>query len=163
MVPCIREILRLGDERTNRRQVRDLIHNHIVVNSARHLNWRDPGSTNHGFKGFCSVLVASSFVQNSLDLQLRKRRTRANRCLVPLGQLFWRIAKFCIVSLLLVGLLVPYNEPRIIGGESSVGASASPFVIAVEGASSTVLPRVMNLVILTSVLSVGNFDNFRVL
>lgn len=71
-------------------------------------------------------------------------------------QVFWRIAIFYVVSLLLVSLLVPYNEPRLLGGRSSVDATASPFVIAVESAGQTILPSVMNAVILAAVLSVGN-------
>lgn len=71
-------------------------------------------------------------------------------------QVFWRIAIFYIVSLLLVTLLVPFNEPRLRGGQNSVDATASPFVIAVESAGSTILPSVMNAVIMIAVLSVGN-------
>lgn len=71
-------------------------------------------------------------------------------------QVFWRIAIFYVVSLLLVSLLVPFNEPRLLGGQSSVDATASPFVIAVESAGSTILPSVMNAVIMIAVLSVGN-------
>lgn len=71
-------------------------------------------------------------------------------------QVFWRIAIFYIVSLLLVSLLVPYTDVRLVGGEGSVGATASPFVLAVESAGSTILPSVMNAVIMIAVLSVGN-------
>lgn len=57
---------------------------------------------------------------------------------------------------MLVGLLVPSDEPRLIGGENSADASASPFVIAIESAGTTILPSVMNAVILIAVVSVGN-------
>lgn len=71
-------------------------------------------------------------------------------------QVFWRISLFYIVALTLVGLLVPYNEPRLMGASNIADASASPFVIAIESAGATVLPSVMNGVILVSVVSVGN-------
>lgn len=71
-------------------------------------------------------------------------------------QVFWRITLFYIVALTLVGLLVPYNDPRLIGGDSKADAKASPFVIAIEEAGIEVLPSVMNAVILVAVLSVGN-------
>lgn len=74
--------------------------------------------------------------------------------------MFWRITLFYIVSLTLVGLLVPYNEPRLLGATSIADASASPFVIAIESAGTTVLPSIMNGVILVSVLSVGNSSVF---
>ncbi|KAL8695452.1 MAG: hypothetical protein Q9218_000030 [Villophora microphyllina] len=70
-------------------------------------------------------------------------------------QVFWRICLFYIVSLLLVGLLVPYTDPRLIG-QSSADAKASPFVIAIKNAGISGLDSVMNVVIMISVLSVGN-------
>lgn len=60
------------------------------------------------------------------------------------------------MALLLVGLLVPYTNPNLLGGKSDVDANASPFVIAIQDAGIDVLPSVMNTVILLSVLSVGN-------
>lgn len=70
-------------------------------------------------------------------------------------QVFWRITLFYIVSLIIVGLLVPYTEPRLVG-QSSADAKASPFVIAIENAGIKVLPSIMNVVIMIAVLSVGN-------
>jgi amino acid transporter len=69
---------------------------------------------------------------------------------------FWRISLFYIVSLTLVGLLVPFNDKRLIGGSSTADATASPFVISIVNAGLTGLPSVMNAVIMIAVLSVGN-------
>lgn len=71
-------------------------------------------------------------------------------------QVFWRISLFYIVSLTLIGLLVPYTAPRLLGAKSIVDVTASPFVIAIESAGISVLPSVMNSVILIAVMSVGN-------
>ena len=60
-----------------------------------------------------------------------------------------------MVSLTIVGLLVPYDDPRLLGSSSS-DANASPFVIAVRNAGISVVPSIMNVVILIAVLSVGN-------
>ena len=70
-------------------------------------------------------------------------------------QVFWRITLFYIVSLTLIGLLVPYKDPRLIGSYSS-DAKASPFVISIKNAGITGLDSVMNVVIMISVISVGN-------
>ena len=70
-------------------------------------------------------------------------------------QVFWRIALFYLISLTLVGLLVPYTEPRLIGTTSS-DSHASPFVIAITNASIDGLSSIMNAVIMIAVLSVGN-------
>jgi yeast amino acid transporter len=74
-------------------------------------------------------------------------------------QVFWRITLFYIVSLTLVGLLVGYDNSRLLSG-GSADAVSSPFVIAIEDAGITILPSVMNVVILISVLSVGNSSIF---
>ncbi len=63
------------------------------------------------------------------------------------------------MSLFLVGLLVPYNDNRLLQG-GSASAATSPFVIAINDAGITILPSVMNVVILISVLSVGNSSIF---
>lgn len=59
-----------------------------------------------------------------------------------------------MVSLTIVGVLVPYNDPKLIGASTDV--NASPFVIAVRNAGITAIPSIMNVVILIAVLSVGN-------
>jgi amino acid transporter len=121
--------------------------------------WKNPGPFNNGFKGFCSVLVTSSAAFGGTELiGLAAAETANPRKSLPtaIKQVFWRISIFYILSLMLVGLLVPSNEPRLLNGKSSADASASPFVIAIETAGTTILPSVMNGIILIAVVSVGN-------
>ncbi|KPM42115.1 Amino-acid permease inda1 [Neonectria ditissima] len=121
--------------------------------------WRNPGAFNNGFKGFCTVLVTSAFSFSGTELiGLAAAETANPRKSLPtaIKQVFWRISIFYIVALMLVGLLVPSDEPRLMGGKSSADASASPFVIAIESAGATILPSIMNAVILIAVVSVGN-------
>lgn len=59
-----------------------------------------------------------------------------------------------MVSLTIVGCLVPYTDEKLLG--ASTDANASPFVIAVNNAGIKVVPSIMNVVILIAVLSVGN-------
>lgn len=44
--------------------------------------------------------------------------------------MFWRILFFYVISLLLIGFIVPYNDPNLLNGGSD--ATASPFVIAIN-------------------------------
>lgn len=60
-----------------------------------------------------------------------------------------------MISLTIVGCLVPYTDDALIGSSSS-DANASPFVIAVRNAGISAVPSIMNVVILIAVLSVGN-------
>jgi amino acid transporter len=124
--------------------------------------WRDPGAFNNGFKGFASVLVTAAFSFTGTELVgLAAAETMNPRKSVPtaIKQVFWRITLFYIVSLTLVGLLVPHTHEGLIG-QSDADANSSPFVIAIEAAGISILPSVMNAVILIAVLSVGNSSVF---
>lgn len=121
--------------------------------------WHDPGAFHHGFKGLCSVFVTAAFAFAGTELiGLAAAETANPRKSLPTAvkQVFWRITLFYIVSLTLVGLLVPYNNPLLLNGTSGADASASPFVIAINNAKIDALPSIMNVVIMIAVLSVGN-------
>ncbi|KAK5014884.1 histidine permease, partial [Cryomyces antarcticus] len=122
-------------------------------------NWSNPGAFNHGFKGLCSTFVTAAFAFAGTELVgLAAAETANPRKSLPTAvkQVFWRITLFYIVSLTLVGLLVPYTDERLINGSSGADAKASPFVIAIVNAGINGLPSVMNVVIMIAVLSVGN-------
>ena len=121
--------------------------------------WHDPGSFVNGFKGVCSVFVTAAFAFGGTELVgLAAAEADNPRKTIPRAtkQVFWRITIFYVVSLALIGCLVPYTSPRLLTGSSSYDASASPFVIAIENASIKVLPSIFNAVILCAVLSAGN-------
>ncbi|KAK3347018.1 amino acid permease-domain-containing protein [Lasiosphaeria hispida] len=121
--------------------------------------WYDPGAFHNGFKGFSSVLVTAAFAFAGTELVgLAAAETANPRKSLPtaIKQVFWRISLFYVVALTLVGLLVRYDDPRLLGAQNGADAHASPFVIAIESAGDTILPSVMNGVILVSVISVGN-------
>ena len=120
--------------------------------------WRDPGAFAAGFKGVCSVFVNAAFAFAGTELVgLAAAESKNPRKDLPTAckQVFWRITLFYMISLTLVGLLVPYDDPRLLGS-SSVDITASPFVIAINNAGIKALPSIMNVVILIAVLSVGN-------
>lgn len=121
--------------------------------------WHDPGAFNNGFKGLCSTFVTAAFAFAGTELVgLAAAETENPRKSLPtaIKQVFWRITLFYVVSLTLVGLLVPYTDPRLLNGKTGADAKASPFVISITNAGITGLPSVMNVVIMISVLSVGN-------
>ena len=99
--------------------------------------WHNPGAFNNGFKGLCSVFVSAAFAFSGTELVgLAAAETANPRKSLPTAvkQVFWRICLFYIVSLTLVGLLVPYTNDKLLSGSSSADATASPFVIAIESA-----------------------------
>ncbi|KAK5050874.1 hypothetical protein LTR84_003433 [Exophiala bonariae] len=67
---------------------------------------------------------------------------------------FLRLVIFYCLSALAMGVICPSNDERLTNG--GPGAAASPFVVAIADAGITVLPSIVNAVILLSAWSAGN-------
>ncbi|KAL9577441.1 MAG: hypothetical protein Q9212_006362, partial [Teloschistes hypoglaucus] len=74
-------------------------------------------------------------------------------------QVFWRITIFYVLSLFLVGLILPSDSDDLLGS-SGANTKASPFVLAIQAAKIKALPSIFNVVITLSVLSVANSATF---
>ncbi|KAF6760628.1 APC amino acid permease [Ephemerocybe angulata] len=117
--------------------------------------WKDPGPFAHGFKGVCAVFVTAAFAFAGTELVgLAASETPNPRETMPAAVkgTFWRITIIYILSLTIIGLLIGYDEPRLIGGS---GAAASPFVITLKDAGIRGLDHFINATICISVLSIG--------
>lgn len=71
-------------------------------------------------------------------------------------QVFWRIILFYILGLFFVGLLVRSDDKRLLGANTYSDSNASPFVIAAKDAGLHGFDSFINVIILISVLSIGN-------
>ncbi|KAM3416542.1 Dicarboxylic amino acid permease [Cercospora zeina] len=72
---------------------------------------------------------------------------------------FWRICIFYILSVLFLGMIIPYNSEFLLAAKGSkTSASASPFVAAIRSASIPSLPGILNACILIFVFSASNSD-----
>lgn len=70
-------------------------------------------------------------------------------------QVFWRILLFYVLAILIIGLILPYNDPSLLKtGMEDVGAS--PFTLVFKRAGFALAAGMMNTVILTAILSAGN-------
>ncbi|WP_281198374.1 amino acid permease [Staphylococcus schleiferi] len=69
-------------------------------------------------------------------------------------QVFWRILLFYIFAIFIIGMLIPYNSPALMGGGDDI--ATSPFTLVFKNAGLAFAASFMNAVILTSVLSAGN-------
>lgn len=121
--------------------------------------WYDPGAFANGFKGFCSVFVTAAFSFSGTELvglAAAEAKNPVKSMPGAIKQVFWRITLFYILGLFFVGLLVPYDDPRLLGGANPGDyVKASPFVIAAANAKLKGFDHFMNLTILVSVLSIG--------
>lgn len=121
--------------------------------------WKDPGIfSGNGFNGFIGVVVTAAFSFSGSELVgITASESRNPDKEVPkaIKQVFWRICGFYLFSLFIVGLLVPFTHPNLVGDHKS-DVNASPFVLALTNTKNNAFANIMNVVILISILSVGN-------
>lgn len=74
------------------------------------------------------------------------------------SRFIYRMIFFYVLGSLAIGVMVAYNDPRLMSAISSgsSGAAASPFVIGIQNAGIKVLNHIVNACILTSAYSCGN-------
>ena len=124
--------------------------------------WQDPGAFRNGFNGFAGVFVVAAFSFGGTELVgLAAAESSNPRKAIPTAskQVFWRIAFFYIINLLIVGLILRADDDRLLNS-SGANTKASPFVLAIEDAGIKVLPSIMNAVITVAVISVANSCTF---
>lgn len=63
--------------------------------------------------------------------------------------------RFYVLGLFFVGLLVPYDDDRLLGSNAYADINASPFVLVGKNAGLPGFDSFMNVIILVSVLSIG--------
>ncbi|KAK3387792.1 amino acid permease-domain-containing protein [Podospora didyma] len=119
--------------------------------------WYEPGAFANGFKGFCSVFVTAAFAFSGTELVgLAAAESKNPVKALPgaIKQIFWRITLFYLLGLFFVGLLIPYDDERLLGA-GYIDVTASPFVLVGEYANLPGFNHFMNFIILVSVLSIG--------
>lgn len=110
------------------------------------------------FVGFWAVLIQAGFSYQGTELVgVAAGETENPQKTVPsaIRKTFIRILVFFVLTIFFIGLVVPYDDPRLVTADSN-NASASPMVIAAQLAGVKVLPSLINAVLLTVVLSAAN-------
>jgi amino acid transporter len=128
--------------------------------------WRNPGpfvqylgiSGSLGrFLGFWSTMNNAVYSYSGIEvITTAAAETRNPRRAIPQAarRIFIRVVLFYVVTIFMIGLVVPSNDPNLV--HSTGTASQSPFVIAATRAGIKVVPSIINAVILTSAWSSGN-------
>ncbi|TKA71175.1 hypothetical protein B0A55_08655 [Friedmanniomyces simplex] len=103
-----------------------------------------------------TIRAAFAFILSPELLALAAGETVAPRRNLPKAarRYIYRLALFYGLGSLAIGILVPYDDPRLLSPDSN--ASASPFVIGIQNAGIQGLNHVINAAILTSAWSAGN-------
>ncbi|KAF2756585.1 amino acid permease [Pseudovirgaria hyperparasitica] len=105
--------------------------------------WACMSSAVFSFAGTESVAMAAAETKNP-----RQAIPRACK------RVFFRVATFYILAVIVVGMLVASNDPRL--DDQSGTAAQSPFVIAASAAGIKAIPSVVNAIVITSAWSSSN-------
>ena len=127
--------------------------------------WKDPGafvefigSGGWGkFLGYWAVMNSAVFSFAGVEsVAMAAAETRNPRQAIPKAckRVFWRVGIFYILSVLVVGMLVPSTDKRL--NDWTGDATMSPFVIAASDAGIKAIPSVVNAVVITSAWSSSN-------
>lgn len=134
--------------------------------------WKHPGAFNEyiaegdtgRFLALWSTFVSATFAYLGTELvgvtvgeaqNPRKTIPRAIRLT------FYRIVFFYVLSVFLLGMLVPYDSPELIfANKKASSATASPFVVAITLSGIPHLPGILNACILIFVFSASNSGKY---
>jgi lysine-specific permease len=106
---------------------------------------------------FSVILVAGFAFQGTEVIATAAGETDNPSKNVPkaIRSIFWRILIFYVLTIFVIGLIIPYTDPDLLKtGVSNV--SISPFTLVLQRAGLAFAASVMNAVLLTSVLSAAN-------
>lgn len=133
--------------------------------------WSNPGAFNAvhhmgalgHFEGFLTALWNAAFTVvgpeyiSMVAAEAMRPRTYIK---TAFKTVYWRFGIFFIVGALCAGIVIPYNDPELVGvingGNGGGTAAASPYVIAMGNLGIDVLPDIVNALLITSIFSAGN-------
>ena len=131
--------------------------------------WRDPGSFAPLYKtgalgrflGFLNCLIQASFTIAGPDyVSMAAGEAENPRVVMPraYNKVFGRLMAFFVLGSLAVGINVPYNDEELTKAYSTgaPGAAASPYVVAMNRLRITVMPDIVNALVLSASFSAGN-------
>ncbi|KAK4048237.1 hypothetical protein OIV83_004942 [Microbotryomycetes sp. JL201] len=119
--------------------------------------WSDPGAFAAGISGVAKIFVVAGTLYagcESVGVVAGESANPARAVPRAIRSVFFRIAFFYITVIFLLGILIPYDSPRLLNATSK--AAASPFTIALQEAGVKAGADVMNSVIIITVISAGN-------
>ncbi|KAF9454452.1 hypothetical protein P691DRAFT_692680 [Macrolepiota fuliginosa MF-IS2] len=139
--------------------------------------WKDPGALNRAglvanirtdqFLAILSTIVQAAFSFQGMEMVIIAASETENprrNIAKAVRRVFYRILFFYILGILMIGMLVAYNDSALLTDTGN--AAQSPFVIAINRAGIQALPHIVNAAVFTSAFSAGNsqiFSGSRVL
>lgn len=119
--------------------------------------WTDPGAFAGGGLGVLNVLLSAGFSFMGTEIVgITAAEAKNPTKTVPraIRNTFWRIIFFYIITIFLLGMCLPYNNPDLANEDGDPGTASFTLVFSLAGIQ--VGAHIINAVILISVLSAAN-------
>ncbi|KAA8904672.1 amino acid permease [Sphaerosporella brunnea] len=119
--------------------------------------WKDPGAFANGINGVANIFViAGTLYAGAEMIGITAGETDNPRKTVPraIKQVFWRILIFYVGMMFFIGILLPYNDDRLLKAGSTTGSS--PLTLSLLDAHIAPAAHLVNALIVISVISAGN-------
>lgn len=129
--------------------------------------WRHPGPWGPGilvehnintarFLGWLSSLISAAFTYQGCELiGIASGEMRSPKSLPKaVRSIYIRIILFFIMSIIFIGLLIPYDDPKL--DSSGAYSLSSPFIIAMQNSGTKILPDIFNAVLVATIISAAN-------
>jgi lysine-specific permease len=120
-------------------------------------NWMVGDAPFHNdFMGFLTVFLFAGFsFQGSELVGVASEEVKDPQINIPksIKRVFWRLCLFYVISIAIISLLIPYNNPHL---ASQTDITMSPYTIVFHQYLSNYAASFMNFVILMAILSAGN-------
>lgn len=111
-----------------------------------------------GMPAILSVFVVAGFSFQGTELigiTAGESATPEKSIPKAIKQVFWRILLFYVVAMFIIGAIIPYTSPKLLGS-SVQDIAISPFTLVFDQVGLPAAADVINLVILIAVLSAAN-------
>ncbi|KAF2499706.1 amino acid permease [Lophium mytilinum] len=119
--------------------------------------WHNPGAFADGINGVAKTFVIAGTLYAGTEMVGITSGESANPSkAVPraIRQVFWRILIFYVGMMFFIGVLIPYDDKRLLASGSRT--ARSPLTIALADARIAPAAHLVNALIVVSVLSAGN-------
>lgn len=113
---------------------------------------------NGGFLSIISVFMIVGFAFQGTELvgiAAGESENPEKNMPKAIKQIFWRLLLFYVLAIFVIGCLISYKDPQLLGADLD-NIAVSPFTLVFEHAGLAFAAALMNTVILTAVLSAGN-------
>ena len=119
--------------------------------------WHDPGAFADSINGVAKTFVIAGTLYAGTEMVgITSGEAHNPRRAVPqaIRQVFWRILIFYVGMMFFIGILLPYNSPRLLAPGSKT--AASPLTITLDEARIAPAASLINALIVIAVISAGN-------